>query len=97
MKRALAEASALMKSFGSELYQFTLACRASFAVVVAFFDADAERSRSGPTARFTSEGNVESSVRSPAKAQAASGTRDFTGILPIVLVIAFSLRRPTPC
>jgi len=85
------------ESFDSELYQITLAYRASCAEVVMCFDAAAERCPSGPAATCNSEDDSESSVSSPAKAHAASGTRDLTGIPTIVFVMAFSLRRPTPC
>jgi hypothetical protein len=76
------------ESFGSELYQITLAYRASCAEVVTCFDAEAERCPSRPAATCNSEDDSESSVSSPAKAHAASGTRDLTGIPPIVLVMA---------
>ena len=76
---------------------FTLAYRASFAEVVTCFDAEAERCPSGPAATCNSEDKSESSASCPAKAHAANGTRDLTGTPPIDLVMAFSLRRPTPC
>jgi hypothetical protein len=85
------------ESFDSELYQITLAYRASCAELLTCFDAEADRCPFGPAATCNSEDDSESSVSSPAKAHAASGTRDLTGIPPIVFLMAFSLRRPTPC
>jgi hypothetical protein len=79
---------------GSELYQFTLAYRASFAEVVTCFDAEAEWCPSGPAATCNSEDDSENSVSSPAKAHAANGTRDLTGTPPIVLVMAFPSEGP---
>ncbi len=73
--RASAEASALMKAFGSELYQFTLMCRASAAEVVTWLDAIAERSRSTPAPTFNSDDIAESSARRPPKANASSCAR----------------------
>jgi hypothetical protein len=43
-----------------------------------------------------SDDAIEKSVTSPARTHTVRGTRVFTGILPIV-IMAISLRRPTPC